>query len=61
MPRRILDAQAPQAVLVPLEEGERGDLIFFHRKSLTYKAYMITHVGILIDEETFFHSTVGTG
>lgn len=40
-----------------LSEQERWDLIFFREKSLYHKAYMISHIGIFIDDDwDFFHS-----
>lgn len=57
MCRKILENHSIDAHLVPIEEGKIGDLIFFHRKSVAHKAYMITHVGILVDEDSFFHSS----
>ena len=57
MCRKILDNRDIYSCLVPIEEGDIGDLIFFHRKSIAHKAYMITHVGILVDEDSFFHSS----
>ncbi len=48
------------ARLVPLVEQDRWDLIFFMRRSIGYKAFMITHVGIFMDESgNYFHSTLG--
>lgn len=55
--RKILDQRELDSRLVPLEDGERGDLIFFHGKSVVHQTYMITHVGILVDEDLFFHSS----
>mgnify|MGYP003419193359 FL=1 len=41
----------------PLSEQERWDLIFFREKSSYHRAYMISHIGIFIDDEwNFFHS-----
>lgn len=41
----------------PLREQERWDLIFFREKSSYHKAYMISHMGIFIDDDwDFFHS-----
>jgi cell wall-associated NlpC family hydrolase len=46
------------ARLVPLHDHERGDLLFFHRRSPAHKAYMITHVGIFVDDAwNYFHSS----
>jgi hypothetical protein len=46
------------ARLVPITEHERGDLVFFHRYSKVHKVYMITHVGVFIDEFwNYFHSS----
>jgi hypothetical protein len=57
MCRRLLDIRFLGASIVPIEDWDLWDLVFFHRKSVTYKVYMITHVGILLDDQRFFHST----
>lgn len=59
MCRRVLDNQEIDTQLVPITDGEIGDLIFFHKKSITHRTYMITHVGILVSEDSFFHSSWG--
>ena len=46
------------ARLIPLEEHARWDLVFFHRRSIAHRAYMISHVGIFVDDNwTYFHSS----
>ena len=57
MCRKILDNSRISSHLIPLEEWEMGDLIFFHRKSAFHQAYMITHMWICMDENSFFHSS----
>jgi len=57
MCRNILDLWNPHARIVPLFHGDRWDLIFFRWESRNSQLPAITHVGILIDEERFFHST----
>lgn len=59
MCRRILDERSLWARLVPLHEWEMGDLIFFCGRARRYQRYMIHHVGVLIDDSSFFHSTYG--
>lgn len=44
--------------IVSLSEGECGDLIFFEKMSKTHKKYMITHVGLMLDRDSFFHSSL---
>lgn len=44
--------------LIPLCDHDRGDLVFFHKKSVAHKVYMITHIWIFIDDEwNYFHSS----
>lgn len=57
MCRRILDNPQIHSSIVPLWEWDIWDMIFFRKKSITHRAYMITHIGILIDEDHFFHSS----
>lgn len=46
------------ARLIPLDEHERGDLVFFHRRSPAHRVHMITHVGIFTDDTgNYFHSS----
>lgn len=43
--------------LVPINEQDRWDFVFFTKKSIYHKAYMISHIGIFIDDDWyFFHS-----
>ena len=59
MCRRILDDRFSWAKLVPLDQVERRDIIFFHGFAKWHKRWMIYHVWIMLDEESFFHSTYG--
>jgi len=59
MCRRILDDRLYQSHLVPIDQGQQWDLVFFYWKTKRYKRWMIHHVWILVDEENFFHSTYG--
>ena len=44
-------------LIVPIEEHQRWDLVFFMNNSRFHRAYMISHVGIFIDDEwDLFHS-----
>lgn len=44
--------------LIPLYDHDMGDLVFFHKRSVAHRAYMITHVGVFVDDEwSFFHSS----
>lgn len=46
------------ARLIPLEDHDRWDLVFFHRRSPAHKTYMIAHVGIFTDAYwNYFHSS----
>jgi cell wall-associated NlpC family hydrolase len=43
--------------ILPISDHQRWDLLFFHKRSDYHKAYMITHVGIFLNEDgDFFHS-----
>ncbi len=59
MCRRILDAQVFPSRILPLDYWETWDLIFFRWRTRLYNSYMVTHVWILLDDEYFFHSTLG--
>ncbi len=41
--------------------AEMGDLIFFERMSFTHKKYMISHVGLMISDREFYHSSLHYG
>lgn len=44
--------------LIPLKDAERWDLVFFHRKSLAHRVYMISHVWLFVDDMwNYFHSS----
>ena len=43
---------------VSVELWKIGDLIFFEKMSFRHEKYMIAHVGILISETEFFHSSL---
>lgn len=57
MCRNILDTSIPHAHIIPLSDWDKWDLIFFRWVSRVSRLPAITHVGVLIDEQNFFHST----
>lgn len=46
---------------VSLQEGGKWDIVFFEKMSLRHEAYMVAHMGILVNENDFFHSTLHFG
>ncbi len=46
------------ASVIPLDEHDVWDLVFFHRKSLAHRIYMISHVWIFVDDTwNYFQSS----
>lgn len=46
------------ATEVSVKIWRKWDLIFFEKMSQRHKKYMITHVGILVSDTDFFHSSL---
>lgn len=44
--------------IIPLSEAQIGDIIFFEKMSKTHKKYMVTHVGMMVDNEHFIHASL---
>lgn len=42
---------------ISVMDTQIGDLIFFERMSFTHNKYMISHIGIMVSESHFFHSS----
>ncbi len=40
-----------------LQKAQMGDLIFFERMSKTHGKYMVNHVGVMISQTEFIHSS----
>lgn len=57
-PNMLLEQDAQE---IPLAEARRWDLIFFERMSFTHRKYMIAHVGIMVSNKDFFHSSLHFG
>ena len=55
MPQMMIDAGASE---VSLQFAQPWDIIFFERMSFTHGHYMIAHIGIIISESEFFHSSL---
>ncbi len=58
MPRMMIDAGATE---VSIQSAQPWDIIFFERMSFTHGHYMIAHIGIIISESEFFHSSLHHG
>ena len=58
MPQMMIDAGASE---VSLQFAQPWDIIFFERMSFTHGHYMIAHIGIIISESDFFHSSLHHG
>lgn len=54
-PKILLDSGARK---IPLQEAMIWDLVFFERMSFTHQKYMIAHIGIMVSENEFFHSSL---
>lgn len=46
---------------IPVSEVQEWDLIFFERMSFTHAKYMITHIGVMVSNTEFFHSSLHFG
>jgi cell wall-associated NlpC family hydrolase len=58
LPRLLISLGARE---ISLSWACMGDLVFFERMSFTHKKYMISHVGIMISEKDFYHSSLHYG
>lgn len=56
MPKKLI--QDIWATEVSQKLWRKWDLIFFEKMSFRHEKYMISHVGILISENEFFHSSL---
>ncbi len=54
LPRILLDSWSR---ISPIQDARAGDLIFFERMSLTHQKYMVNHVGVMISQMEFIHSS----
>lgn len=58
MPRQLLESSFGEARLIPLEDAQVGDIPFFYGNSIVHKATMIRHVGVVTDDNLWFHHSV---
>lgn len=58
MPNTMLETGS---IEVSLQSAQPWDIIFFERMSFTHGHYMIAHIGIIISDSEFFHSSLHHG